>query len=202
MFISFEGVEGSGKTTLLHAVAERLRAAGRPCVSVREPGGTVAGDVIRRIFLEPGLQMEALTETLLVNASRAELLARVVRPALAAGTVVLCDRYVHSTLAYQGYGRELDLDVVRALCDLATGGLLPDRTVLVNVSLETSRARVARRASGADRIDAQDLLFHERVRSGYLALAAGDPRVVVVDGEARPDRVLDETMRALQALVP
>lgn len=202
MFISFEGVEGSGKTTLLHAVAERLRSAGRPCVSVREPGGTAAGDVIRRIFLEPGLQMEALTETLLVNASRAELLARVVRPALAAGTVVLCDRYVHSTLAYQGYGRELDLDVVRALCDLATGGLLPDRTVLVNVSLETSRARVARRASGADRIDAQDLLFHERVRSGYLALAAGDPRVVVVDGEARPDRVLDETMRALQVLVP
>jgi len=146
MFISFEGIEGSGKSTLLCGVASRLLAAGRDCVTTREPGGTAPGDAVRRLFLDSDLDVNPLAEVLLINASRAQLLADVIRPALAQGRIVLCDRYIDSTLAYQGYGRELDLAAVRGICDLATGGLYPDATFLVDVSVETSRRRVDDRA--------------------------------------------------------
>jgi dTMP kinase len=197
MFISFEGIEGSGKTTLLHGVAARLRAEGHTVVETREPGGTPVGDRIRQLFLEPGLSIGPLTETLLINASRAQLVTDVICPALDAGAVVLCDRYVDSTLAYQGYARRLDMAMVRSLCDAATGGLYPDLTLLVDVSVDSSRSRVASRNGDPDRMDAQDLAFHERTRQGFLELARNDSRIVVLDGEQSPALVLEAAMSAI-----
>ena len=134
MFVSFEGIEGSGKSTLLAAVESALRAQGSDLVVTREPGGTPAGDAIRRVFIEPHFELSPMAETLLVNASRAQLVADVIGPALKDGKLVLCDRYVHSSLAYQGYGREQPLNAVRAICNAATGGLMPDLTLLIDVS--------------------------------------------------------------------
>ncbi|MDQ2872873.1 MAG: dTMP kinase [Candidatus Eremiobacteraeota bacterium] len=190
MFITFEGIEGSGKSTLLRAIAARLRNEGRTVVETREPGGTDVGDGIRQLLLAPGPAIEALTETFLVNASRAQLLAEVIEPALARGAVVLCDRYVDSTLAYQGYGRGLDLRVVRALCDAAVGSRTPDLTLLIDIGLQTSSVRVASRNGAADRMELQDRSFHERVRRGFLELAAIEAdRIVVLDGERSSDLV-------------
>jgi dTMP kinase len=157
---------------------------------------------MRHVFLEPNLEMRPLTEALLVNASRAQLVADVIRPALAAGTIVLCDRYVHSTLAYQGYGRGLDLDLLQSLCSDATGDLMPDLTLLLDVSSATSRERLAARGEGHDRLERQPERFHRRVRDGFLALAAQDPRVKVIDGEREPDAVLVDAMNALHAFLP
>jgi dTMP kinase len=197
MFISFEGIEGSGKTTLLRGVAAQLRLDGRNVLETREPGGTPAGDRIRELFLEPALPVGAMTEVLLVNASRAQLVADVIRPALEAGSTVLCDRYVDSTLAYQGYARGVDLETVKRLCEAATGGLYPDLTFLVDVSLATSRDRVASRHGGSDRIDEQGLAFHDRVRDGFAALARLESRIVVLDGERAAEIVLEAAMAAI-----
>ena len=201
MFISFEGIEGSGKSTLMAAVERALRAEGHEVVVTREPGGTPAGDAVRRIFLQPNLSIHPLTETLLINASRAQLLADVIRPALPRGAVVLCDRYVHSTLAYQGYGRGLPIEMVRAICDAATDGLMPDLTVLVDISYEVSRRRLTARGDGADRVELENGEFHRRVRNGFLEMAARDPRMVVVNGELPTDEVLDAAMAALSQVL-
>ncbi len=198
MFITFEGIEGSGKTTLLRAVGTCLRDEGRTVVETREPGGTETGDRIRQLFLAPGQAIQALTETFLINASRAQLLAEVIEPALASGAVVLCDRYVDSTLAYQGFARGLDLKVVRALCDAAARGRFPELTLLSDVSLETSRARVASRNGAADRMDAQGLAFHDRVRRGFLELASAErDRIAVLDGELASELVVEAGMAAI-----
>jgi dTMP kinase len=201
MFISFEGIEGSGKSTLLTAVENALRAEGLDVLVTREPGGTPTGDAIRRIFLEPELRVHPMSEMLLINASRAQLVADVIRPALARGTVVLCDRYVDSTLAYQGYGRGLPLDLVRTVCSAATAGLMPDLTLLVDVSFETSRARLTARGDVHDRMEREDAEFHRRVRDGYLEIARHDPRVVLIDGERKPEEVTDAAMAALSELI-
>ena len=153
MFISFEGIEGSGKSTLLSAVETALRKEGRDLVVTREPGGTPAGDAIRRVFIEPHFELSPMAETLLVNASRAQLVADVIGPALKSGNLVLCDRYVDSSLAYQGYGRRQSLEAVRAICNAATGGLMPDLTLLIDVSYETSRERLHRRGNTDDRLE-------------------------------------------------
>lgn len=201
VFISFEGIEGSGKSTLMAAVDHALRAQGHQTLLTREPGGTPAGDAVRKIFLDPQLRVNALTETLLVNASRAQLVADVIRPALERGVVVLCDRYVHSTLAYQGYGRGLPLDMVREICNAATGRLMPDLTLLVDVSYETSRRRLASRGDGHDRVELEQDAFHRRVRDGFLELGKHDPLVVLIDGERPPDEVADAAMAALSAVI-
>lgn len=199
MFISFEGIEGSGKSTLLEAVATHLRALGRDLLLLREPGGSAVGDAVRDIFLRPGAAIEPLVEAFLMNASRAQLVGESIRPALAAGRTVLCDRYLDSSLAYQGYGRGLDIALVRSLCDSATGGLYPDRTLLVDVSVEVSRARVASRGP-SDRMDAQTIDFYRRAREGFLALARAEPqRFSVIDGELSPDEVLAAALDALGA---
>ncbi len=125
----------------------------------------------------------------------------VVRPALRRGAVVLCDRYVHSTLAYQGYGRGLPLDLVRSVCDAATGGLMPELTLLVDVSYETSRARLAARGDGHDRVEQEEEAFHRRVRDGYLELARRDERFVRIDGERAPEQVADAALAALSAVI-
>jgi len=160
-------------------------------VTTREPGGTPAGDRMRALFLDPALAIDRLAEVLLLNASRAQLVAEVVRPALAAGRWVLTDRFSLATLAYQGYGRGLDLTALRAVAATATGALAPELTLLVDVPVALSRARVAARtqATGAtiDRVEREDDAFHERVRAGYRELAAADASVRVLDGRLAPE---------------
>jgi dTMP kinase len=163
----------------------------------REPGGTPAGDAIRRVFIEPHFELSAMAETLLVNASRAQLVNDVIRPALEGGTLVLCDRYVDSSLAYQGYGREQKLEAVRAICNAATGGLMPDLTLLIDVSYETSRERLHRRGNVDDRLEKMEESFHRRARAGFLDLAKSDARIVVIDGEQTEAQVFDAAMEAI-----
>jgi dTMP kinase len=156
---------------------------------------------VRKIFLQTGLSVNPITEMLLINASRAQLVNDVVRPALEQGVVVLCDRYVHSTVAYQGYGRGLPLELVRSVCDAATGGLMPDLTLLVDISYETSRKRLAARGDGHDRLEREENAFHERVRAGFLDLGKRDPLVVTIDGERPVEEVVDAAMAAVSAVI-
>jgi dTMP kinase len=196
MFVVVEGIEGSGKSTLVAGLAARLRAERKDVVATREPGGTTLGDAVRAIFLDRGQTIEPLSEAFLVNAARAQHVERVIRPTLASGGVVVCDRFTDSTLAYQGYGRGMDLAVLRALCDFATGGVEPDVVLLVDLPVETARARLGDRAGAPDRIEGEDDGFHERVRRGFLELARG-PRHRTLDGALPPERLLDEALRRL-----
>lgn len=186
---------------MLASAARALRAAGHEVVTAREPGGTPVGDSVRAIFLQPGVPVDPLAEVLLVNASRAQLVRDVLAPAIDRGAVVLCDRYVHSTLAYQGYGRGLPLDVVRSVCDVAAGTCMPDLVLLVDVGPETSARRLVDRAQRADRVESEDAEFHRRVREGYLHLASRDPRMMVIDGERSPEEVLDAAMASISAAI-
>ena len=191
-FVTLEGPDGSGKS----AQSERLRAAaastGQDVVLVREPGGTAGGERIRAILNDAGpvgVRLARRTDALLFNAARAQLLDEVIRPALRRGALLISDRYADSTLAYQGCGSELPLDELRPVVDFATGGLLPDRTILIDVPVEVGLARKS--AAETTRWEAHfDRAFHERVRAGYLSFAAADPaRWVVVDGTAPADDV-------------
>jgi dTMP kinase len=168
-----------------------LRARGLDVLATREPGGTALGNRLRAAFVDPETAIDPIAEALVVNASRAQHVSEVIGPALAAGRFVLCDRFTGATLAYQGYGRGVDHDALRTLATLATRGLEPEVTFLVDVSVAVSRERVAARArtSGvaADRLEREGPEFHERVRAGYLALAAADPeRWIVLDGTLPP----------------
>jgi len=193
-FVTVEGIEGSGKSTLVAGLGAWLEARGDAVVVTREPGGTPLGSRLRAVFVEPGLSISPLAEALIVNASRAQHVAEVIEPALRDGRVVLCDRFADATLAYQGFGRGLELDVLRSIAAVATGGRMPDVTFLVDVSVEVSAARVrSRTAAGgrsADRLERESAAFHERVRDGYLALARNDPRFVVLDGNDPPERLV------------
>jgi dTMP kinase len=189
MFVVVEGIEGSGKSTLVAGLAEWLRSVGHDPLVTYEPGGTPAGSAIREIFLNRWIAISALTESFLVNAARAQHVVDEIRPALEAGRVVICDRFTDSTLAYQGYGRGLDLSSLRAICEIATGGLEPDLVLIVDLPVETARARMRGRANDADRIEAESDAFHERVRQGFLKLA-DSPRHRVLDGGQPPPQVL------------
>jgi dTMP kinase len=185
VFITFEGCEGCGKSTQMPLLANHLRGLGFDVITLREPGGVSAGDVgdrIRSVLLDPALgDMDPLAELLLYEAARAQLVSRHTRPALEAGAIVLCDRHADSSTAYQGYGREvIPLDTVVALNRIATGGLVPDLTFVLDVDVAEGLARAT--SGGADRIELEDLAFHERVRAGFLAIAAAEPeRFVVID---------------------
>jgi dTMP kinase len=206
-FITFEGMDGCGKTTQLRMLAERLRANGRAVEETVEPGGTAIGRDIRRILLDPAnTAIHARTELLLYFASRAQNVEQVIRPALAAGRTVLCDRFTDSTLVYQGCGRGLDTSVVLDLDRIACQGLKPDLTVLIDIDLETSLHRARRRNQRTDasesRIDEESNAFHERVRRGYLALAAREPdRFAVIDGRGPIERVAQAIEEAVAARV-
>ncbi len=191
MFLTVEGIEGSGKSTLLEGLAKRLRSAGHDVVMTREPGGTPAGDAIRGIFLDRNLTVDPLTEAFLVNAARAQHVAGVIRPALVAGKNVFCDRFTDSTLAYQGYGRGLDLQTLRALAEAATGGLKPDRTLLIDLPVDLARSRVQARSGNLDRIEAENSTFHEKVRMGFLALAQL-PHYHILDGTLTQAELLEQ----------
>ena len=198
MFISFEGIEGCGKSTLLAGVADALRAMDVPLVITREPGGTEVGDRIRAIFLETTARIEPFAEALLINASRTHLVSQVIEPALEEGMTVLCDRFTDSTLAYQGFGRGLALEMLEPLCDAATLGLRPDLTFLIDIPIALSRQRVAQRTAHIDRMEREDDDFHERVRSGFLEIAQANPdRIRVLDGSVSPSELLLEALQAL-----
>ncbi|HEY5252738.1 MAG TPA: dTMP kinase [Acidimicrobiales bacterium] len=195
--IALEGIDGSGKTTQARILAERWPEAMMTVTA--EPGATALGLQLRGLLLDPGLPPVAeRTEALLLAADRAQHVAEVVAPALAAGRWVVTDRFTGSTLAYQGYGRGLDLDELRRLVDWATDGIEPDLNVLVDIALDEARGR---RAGGDDdRFESLGAAFHERVRSGYLALAAADPgRWVVIDGTGPVGQVADRLSTAVTA---
>jgi dTMP kinase len=195
-FITFEGPEGGGKSTQIHRLASTLAEQGYTVWTTREPGGTRVGEMIRPILLgRRQAPMTAWSEALLFTAARAQHVDEVIRPRLQRGELVLCDRYSDSTMAYQGYGRGLDLDVLRQLQDRATDGLQPDLTILLNLPVEAGLARIPRTAQ--DRLDRETAAFHQRVRAGYQQLAAAEPqRWREVDASADADQVA-QRIRAL-----
>ena len=192
MFVTFEGVDGSGKTTQVELLRSRLESEGRDVVATREPGGTPLGERVRELLLETGEEMSAWAEAALFAAARAELVARVIEPALSRGADVVCDRYVDSSLAYQGIARGLGIEDVLELNLRAIGGLLPDRTFLLVVDPDTSAARVGERP---DRIEREGAAFRARVDGAYRQLAERYPdRLVVIDAAGTPEEIA-ETIR-------
>ncbi len=228
LFITFEGTEGSGKSTHIQLLAERLRAAGRIVRVLREPGGTPIGEEVRHILKhsEHNQAMTAEAELLLMNASRAQLVREVIRPALAAGDLVLCDRFYDSTIAYQGYGRQLDLNVVRTMIEFAVGATRPTLTFLLTVPIEVSEARRRARKHGMssdvsadgtkpaghappimsepwhDRIEEAGRDFFQRVQNGYTAIAAAEPRrVLAIDSTQSVEAVTAAIWRRAEPLL-
>lgn len=206
IFITFEGPDGSGKSSQVERFAASLERAGVACTVTREPGGTAVGERVREIVLHAAdLRLTPTADALLFNAQRAQHTEQVIRPALERGDVVVCDRYADSSLAYQGYGGGRPLDQLRAIQRIATGGLVPDLTILLDVPAEVGLARVRAAATGNRFENELDLAYHERVRAGYLELARTEPeRFEVVD--ATPDagavaeRVLEAACRRLPRL--
>jgi dTMP kinase len=197
--IAFEGVEGSGKSTQLELLRQALVGRGREVVVTREPGGTPAGERMRAVLLDPGVELHPRAEALLFAAARAELVAAVIRPALERGAAVLCDRYLDSSLAYQGDARGLGRGPVEEVNRFATGGLLPDLVVLLDLDPASG---LRRRSGELDRIEAQDLAFHRRVRQAFCDLAAANPgRFAVVDGAAPVAEVAAGVQAAALALL-
>ena len=206
--ITFEGTEGSGKSTQLALLAERLLSEGWSVRSVREPGGTPIGEELRHTLKHSAASqaMTAETELLLMNASRAQLVREIIRPALAKGQVVLCDRFYDSTTAYQGYGRGLDLKLVKAVIDFAVGETRPDLTLLLLASPQVSatrlRARQATMPFVRDRIEEADAGFFERVARGYRAMAAAEPqRLKLIDAARQVHEVKEAVWRAVQPML-
>lgn len=194
-FVTFEGPEGAGKTTAIRTVATQLESEGREVLVTREPGAGRFGASVRQLLLD-GEALDPLAELFLFLADRAQHIERVVRPGLARGAVVLCDRHADSTVVYQGYGRSLDPAQLRDLNRLATRGLRPDLTLLLDLPAEVG---LARRAEGRNRLDEEPLEFHRRVRDGYLAEAAREPdRWQIVDAALPEERVAEACLAAVR----
>jgi len=195
VFISFEGLDGCGKTTQAALLAEAARVAGREVVSVREPGGTEAGERIRALLLDPAALIAPWAEALLYAAARAELVAEVIRPALDRGATVIADRYVDSSLAYQGVARGLGVAEVLEVNLAATDRLLPDRTIVLELARDVAASR---RDGAADRMEAEADPFHASVADGFADVARRFPeRIVVVDGAGSPDDVAARVQEAV-----
>lgn len=196
-FITFEGVEGSGKSTQIHLLADRLRSAGQEVLVTREPGGCPIADAIRRLLLDPGHSaMSPHTELLLYAAARAQHVEEIVRPALGAGKIVLCDRFSDATFAYQGEGRGLDRQTIMDLNQMATQGLRPDLTLLLDIPVAEGLARAIDRndqqeGMREDRFEQESLQFHQKVRDGYLKLAAAEERFRIVDARGTQPQVAE-----------
>lgn len=195
-FITFEGIEGTGKSTQIVLLANHLAAHKRPVTLTREPGGTAIGDQVRKILLDPqNTNLAPRAELLLYAAARVQHIEELIRPELAAGKIVLCDRFSDATLAYQGYGRSLEPDTILALDRIATGGMRPDLTILLDIDpaagLARARGRNSSRGLEAEaRFENEDFAFHDRVRRGYLKLAEQEPeRFRVIDAAPTPDEI-------------
>ncbi len=196
MFISLEGPEGSGKTSHIPPLVEFLREKGYQVFPTREPGGTSISEQIRTVIHDlRNTEMHPRTETLLYQAARAQIVEQVIKPRLATGEIVVCDRYADSTIAYQGYGHQQDLDEVRSLVRYATGGLTPDLTILLDVEVEVGLKRKTKNGAEWNRLDAYTVEFHRRVRAGYLELVKAEPaRWLVVDA-SRDWEAVQEALR-------
>lgn len=199
-FVVLEGPEGAGKTTLAAALAARIRAEGTDLVTVREPGGTPVAEALRTELLDSQRSWTAEAELLYMATARADLVTRVIRPALEAGRFVLSDRYDLSTMAYQGAGRGLPLEQVRWVNRAATGGLVPDLTLVLDLAPEVGRARQQSAGKGADRLELEDAEFHARVAAEYLAAAGAG--VHHLQADASPEQVLVQAWKHLVALRP
>ncbi|MFL7790893.1 MAG: dTMP kinase [Anaerolineae bacterium] len=196
MFITLEGPEGSGKTTQIPLLVDWLCEQGYEAELTREPGGTDIGNLIRDVLHDPRhTAMDATAEILLYSADRAQHVAQCIRPALAAGKIVVSDRYYDSTLAYQGYGRGLDLEMLRAITAFATGGLMPDLTLYLDIAPEEGLKRRQSNGGEWNRLDAETLEFHQRVRAGYMELIAQEPERWVVIDAARKVEEVQEAIR-------
>lgn len=206
-FITLEGNEGSGKSTQIQILADRIAALGRNVVRLREPGGTRLGEKIRHLLKhsDEGVGMAPETELLLMNASRAQLVRELIRPALEGGAIVLSDRFHDSTIVYQGYGRGLDLGPIRQVLDIAVGPTVPDLTLFLDVPVDVSEARRANRGQGKpvkDRFEEADRAFFERVEQGYRELAAAEPaRIRRIDATASMEVVTAAIWREVEPLL-
>ena len=202
LLLTVEGVDGAGKTTLVSGLAGRLHERGQAVEVLREPGGVELSERIRSLVKDPKLAMHPRAEALLYAAARAQLVADQLEPRLAAGEWVLLDRFVDSSLAYQGAARGLGVEAIRRLNAFATGGLAPDRTLLLRIDPEIALARAAGRRGAADRFDREALAFFEAIAAAYDALAASEPqRFAVVDAAREPAAVLAECMAAVEPLL-
>ena len=204
-FLAIEGIEGSGKTTQVARLEQLIRATGRNTTVTKEPGGTPLGNRIRAILLDPHEEgMDPYSELFLYAASRRQHVVELIRPSLERGAVVLCDRFTDATLAYQGFGRMIDLDRLRQVNEWATDGIRPDLTVILDISesigLERARTRnVEKNLQGEGRLEGEDVRFHRRVREGYLALAEAEPeRYAVVDANGSTDEVFERLVATLR----
>jgi len=204
MFITLEGPDGSGKTLQVKPTSEFIISLGYTVFAAREPGGTAIGDQVRSILMDlKNTSMKPRTETLLFCAARAQLVEQILRPHLVAGDVVLLDRYADSTLAYQGFGHQNDLNLIRSLLAFATGGLKPDLTLLLDIDPEIGLRR--RQESGGEwnRLDAYQLAYHQRVREGYLKMASEEPaRWRIIDASQSPDMVQSNIREILSLFLP
>lgn len=216
VLVTFEGGEGSGKSTQLALLAARIRASGREVVTAREPGGTALGDALRPLTRKPAVArriysvltgdghwsgLTPTAELFLFEAARSQLASEVVEPSLDGGALVILDRYIDSTLAYQGYGRGIDLQTIRTLNSIATRGRYPDLTMLLDVDVGTGLARKLGEI-GRDAIGNEHRKFHERVRAGYLELAASEPRRwAVLDATLAPDLLAERVWKAVEPLL-
>jgi dTMP kinase len=204
MFITLEGPEGSGKTSHMPALVEYLKEQGWTVFPTREPGGTAIGEQIRGVIHDlKNAEMNPRAETLLYQAARAQIVEEVIRPRLEAGEIVISDRYADSTIAYQGYGHEQDLQQVRALVEYATGGLVPDLTVLLDIDVELGLKRKTQSGSEWNRLDAYTIEFHRRVRAGYLEMVKQEPkRWVVIDAGQEWGKVQEGLRGAIVSRLP
>ncbi len=204
-FITFEGIDGCGKSTQLRMLASELRLRGREVVATREPGGTPLGGRIRQLVLDAEEQVDPLAELLLYAADRAQHVRALVRPAIESGHVVLSDRYADATVAYQGAGRGFPDELIAEVVALATGGLMPDLTLIFDLTIEASQRRARQRHRGRakhDRLDAEDAAFHARVRDAYLKIAASDPeRVRIIDAAGSVQETHSQVMRLVMPYI-
>ena len=204
-FITFEGIDGCGKSTQMRMLASELRLRGLEVVTTREPGGTPLGTQVRKVLLDTEEQVDPLAELLLYAADRAQHVRTLVRPALDSGHVVLSDRYADATAAYQGAGRGFPSELISELIALATGGLMPDLTLIFDLTVDESQRRAQRRVRKGiqqDRLDAEDAAFHTRVRDAYLKIAAAEPeRVRVVDASGSVQETHSQVMRIVMPLI-
>lgn len=201
-FFSLEGIDGSGKSTQIDMLISALEAEGYSVVKLREPGGAKISERIRELLLDPAFKgvMSDKAELLLYNAARAQVIKEIIQPSLDAGKIVIADRFAWSTYAYQGYARGLGADLVQSLTEITCGGCFPELTVVLDLTVEASRARTVKRGEAPDRLESEKAEFFERVREGYLAAARKFPEcVAAIDAARSPEEVFNELYRLVLA---